>query len=399
MKKINIIAHFIAAFLCVSLFSNSQQVKTIEGIRVIHNEKGGKWGKNPEISIKLIRTIGDVNATDENLAFYLPWDIAFDDAGSLYILDSGNHRIQKFSPDAKYLGTFGRQGQGPAEFLYPESLDIDSGGYLYVLDQIQNRIQVLKPEGEGDKSIRIMNYSINKIRCLKSGLLAAKGAALLPELENKDKNLLNLIKLLDQKGNVQKEFADMFDYGDNVTNRHANTFDFDIDKNGNFYLSFIYQNRIEKYSPDSKLLWKADRILNYSTEIQKKGKMERSGSGVSILAPQMNRCSNGIAVDEKGRVWVVTLSRQLKKDEIVYTSTGVIRSDRAMTRVRKKVEGNTDLQVTDAYKLEIFAPDGVLLGEIPLNHFVDGIRIHKDSLFLLDKERGAKYYQYKIVDK
>jgi sugar lactone lactonase YvrE len=399
MKKINIIAFCISVFLCVSIFSNSQQVKTIDGIQVIHNEKGGKRGTNPEVSIKLIRTIGDVNATDENLAFNLPWDIAFDDAGSLYILDSGNHRIQKFSPDAKYLGTFGRQGQGPAEFVYPESLDIDSAGYLYVLDPLQNRIQLLTPEGEGDKSIRIMNYSINKIRCLKSGLLAAKGTPPLSELETKDKNLLNLIKLLDQKGNIQKEFADMFDYGDNLTNSHANTFDFDIDKNGNFYLSFIYQNRIEKYSPDSKLLWKADRILNYSTEIQKKGKMERSGVGVSISAPQMNKCSNGIAVDEKGRVWVVTLSRQLKKDEIVFTSTGVMRSNRAMTQVRKKVEGNTDLQVTDAYKLEIFAPDGVLLGEIPLNHFVDGIRIHKDSLFLLDKERGAKYYQYKIVDK
>lgn len=399
MEKINIVALFIAVFLCVSVFFNSQQVKTVDGIQVIHNEKGGKWGKNPEISLKLIRTIGDVDATDENLAFHLPWDIAFDDAGSLYILDSGNHRIQKFSPDAKYLGTFGRQGQGPAEFVYPESLDVDSKGYLYVLDPFQKRIQVLTPEGEGDKSIPIMNYSLNKIRCLKSGLLAAKGTALLSELEEKDRNLPNLIKLLDQDGNVQKEFADMLDYGEIVTSSHANTFDFDIDKNNNFYLSFIYQNLIEKYSPDGKLLWKADRRLNYSTKIQKKGKVERSGGSVSILAPQMNRCSSGIAVDEKGRVWVVTLSRQLKKDEIVYTSIGVIRDVSAITRIRKKIEGNTDLQVTDAYKLEIFAPDGVLLGEIPLNHFVDGIRIHKDSLFLLDKERGAKYYQYKIIDK
>lgn len=399
MKKINIFAFFIAVFLCVSVFSNSQQVKTVEGIRVVHNEKGGRWGKNPEISIKLIRTIGDIDATDENLAFHLPWDIAFDDAGNSYILDSGNHRIQKFSPDAKYLGTFGRQGQGPAEFVYPESLDIDSEGDLYVLDPFQKRIQVLTPEGEGDKSIRIMNYSINKIRCLKSGLLAAKGTALLTELEKKGSGLTKLIKLLDQEGNVQKEFADMFDYGDDLTNSHANTFDFDIDKDGNFYLSFFFQNRIEKYSSDGKLLWKADRILNYSTEIQKKGKMERSGGGVSILAPQMNRSSNGIAVDEKGRVWVVSLSRQLKKDEMVYTSTGVMRDDSAITRVRKKIEGNTDLQVTDAYKLEIFAPDGVLLGEIPLSRFVDGIRIHKDNLFLLDKERGAKYYRYKILDK
>jgi hypothetical protein len=51
------------------------------------------------------------------------------------------------------------------------------------------------------------------------------------------------------------------------------------------------------------------------------------------------------------------------------------------------------------YKLEIFAADGILLGEIPLNHFSDSIRIIKDNLFLLDLDRGVKYYHYKIIEK
>jgi hypothetical protein len=66
-----------------------------------------------------------------------------------------------------------------------------------------------------------------------------------------------------------------------------------------------------------------------------------------------------------------------------------------MTTVTK---GNTDLQETDMYVLEIFDSDGVLLGEIPLNHFVDRICIKNDSLFLLDQMRGVKYYQYKIIE-
>jgi hypothetical protein len=50
------------------------------------------------------------------------------------------------------------------------------------------------------------------------------------------------------------------------------------------------------------------------------------------------------------------------------------------------------------YKLEVFKPDGVLLGEIPLTHFVDMIWIHKDRLFLLDSDRGVKFYEYKIIE-
>ncbi|NOR53678.1 MAG: hypothetical protein GQ536_06290 [Candidatus Aminicenantes bacterium] len=61
--------------------------------------------------------------------------------------------------------------------------------------------------------------------------------------------------------------------------------------------------------------------------------------------------------------------------------------------------GSTENRETDMYQLEIFAPDGVLLGKIPLSHFVDDIRIKKDRLFLLDKMRGAQYYEYRIIEK
>ncbi len=70
-----------------------------------------------------------------------------------------------------------------------------------------------------------------------------------------------------------------------------------------------------------------------------------------------------------------------------------------VSNVSVKTEGNTDVRTTDAFKLEIFDPDGVLLGEIPLTHFADVIRIAGDSLFLIDRERGVTVYQYRIVEK
>ncbi len=71
----------------------------------------------------------------------------------------------------------------------------------------------------------------------------------------------------------------------------------------------------------------------------------------------------------------------------------------SVNNVSVKTEGNTDVRTTDAFRLEIFDPDGVLLGEIPLTHFADIIRVFGDQFFLIDRERGVTVYQYRIVEK
>ncbi|MBN2246209.1 MAG: hypothetical protein JW755_10230, partial [Candidatus Aminicenantes bacterium] len=63
------------------------------------------------------------------------------------------------------------------------------------------------------------------------------------------------------------------------------------------------------------------------------------------------------------------------------------------------VEGNTDIRETDAYVLEVYDQEGILLGKIPVGHFVDHIRICDDKVFLLDKNRGMQFYEYRIKDK
>ena len=128
-----------------------------------------------------------------------------------------------------------------------------------------------------------------------------------------------------------------------------------------------------------------------------KGKMEAKGGNRMIQLPQMNKCSEGVAVDHKGRVWVITMTRQLKDDEKVSKSVSVMRTDRERS-MSVKLEGNTEQTKTDAYEIEIYSPEGILIQRIPLDHFVNKIQILKDRVFLLDKERGTKYYEYKIIE-
>ena len=400
MKKAFTIGFWGAIFLFASVLAYSQKIESIDGVRIVHNEKGDKLGNKPGVSIQLIRKIGDVDTTDENLAFNYPSDIAMDSSRNIYVLDSANNRIQKFDPEGKYLSTFGRKGQGPGEFYNPDSIDIDANGFFFVMDTYQNRIQTMKAEGAGDRTIKLMDRFLHKLRCLKSGLLAVKGTLLYNSFDDKAKPP-KLIKVLDQEGKILRSFADAVNYGDGITSVMANAFDYVADKNDNFCLSYSFQNQVEKYDPDGKLLWKADRSLNYASGVLKKGKMERDSSGrvMSVSSPELNPCSAGIAVDDKSRMWVVTLSRQLRKEEKVQTSSMIVGGVGGISNVSRKTEGNTDLRTTDAYKLEIFDSDGVLLGEIPLTHFVNSIRICSNNLFLLDQERGVTFYQYRIIEK
>ena len=170
----------------------------------------------------------------------------------------------------------------------------------------------------------------------------------------------------------------------------ANAFEYAVDRNDNFCLAYVFQNRVEKYTADGKLLWRADRPLNFTPGFW----------GADLSAAEMNICSAGIAVDVTRRIWVVTLERPLRKEEKVEKSTINLKPRAGgATSISRITTGNTDLRTTDSYKLEIFDADGILLGGIRLTHFVDAIRIIGDNLFLLDQVRGVTFYHYKIIEK
>lgn len=402
MKHARKLIGILLTSLLVAGMALAQKVETVDGVRVVHNAKGGLWGRSPKASLTKVGTLGDVEATDPNLAFYMPSDMVIDASKNLYVLDTGNHRIQKFGPNGKFLTSYGRQGQGPGDFYYPESFGIDGRGTLFVADTNNQRIQVMAADSKENKTIRVPENAVGKISLLRSGrILMGPGRGVMmigPGGLEKKVEPGKLLKTIDLEGRLVSEFGAPFDYGEMLLNRMGNEVLFIPDAADNVYLVFPFQNRIEKFSPETKLLWKADRPLNYSVDAPKdKGKMEQQGGRFSFRMPAMNRCASGLAVDGKGRLWVATLNRQLKKEEQVSMSVTAMMSSGGGRTMGYKAEGDTDLRTTDAYKLEIFDPDGVFLGEIPVDSFIDGVFIFGDRLFLLDRLRGTRFTEYKIV--
>jgi hypothetical protein len=401
MTKISRLTVYSIILLFLSAgFSFSQKIENKDGIRLIHNEKTGKWGNQAKISLEYIGNIGDLESDDENVLFYMPSDIAVDNEGNVYVLDSGNHRIQKFDPEGHFLASFGRQGQGPGEFQYPQSIDIDARGNIYVADSGNQKIHILEPDGTFDKDIKITDESPGVIRIRDEKIIQGKGASAF-SLEmgmRTEEERPKLIKVLNQEAEVLAEFGDQKDYKDFLVNRMGNRFHFFVDEAANVYVAFDYQNRIEKYSSDGKLLWRADRELNYDVSSPKtKGSRSGSGGTMVVRMPDMNRVANGIAVDDEDRVWVVTNKRQIKEDEEVATNVQVQMMG-GQRSTSYSVQGNTDVVDTDMYRLEVYDPEGVLLGSLQLDKFVDDIFIKNGRIYLLDRLRGMQYHVYKIVE-
>jgi DNA-binding beta-propeller fold protein YncE len=82
--------------------------------------------------------------------FNMPRDVTVDQAGTVYIADTGNHRIMRRSPSGEVVGEpIGSTGLGEGQLMQPYALTVGPpGDVLYVLDYgVPNRLQAFKTDG------------------------------------------------------------------------------------------------------------------------------------------------------------------------------------------------------------------------------------------------------------
>ncbi len=87
--------------------------------------------------------------------FNRPWDVAVDAAGDVYVADTWNHRIQKFTGWGTPLLSWGRFAQvdendptGWGAFYGPRGVAVGPDGEVYVADTGNNRVQVFDEDGQ-----------------------------------------------------------------------------------------------------------------------------------------------------------------------------------------------------------------------------------------------------------
>ena len=99
---------------------------------------------------KLLLTVGEkgVSGLDET-HFNQPTDVTVTPDGEFYVSDGyGNSRVAKFDANGKFLFDWGKKGDAPGEFNLPHGITLDPQGRVYVADRSNMRIQVFTADGK-----------------------------------------------------------------------------------------------------------------------------------------------------------------------------------------------------------------------------------------------------------
>jgi len=82
-------------------------------------------------------------------AFWGPRGVAVDDLGRVYVTDTGKQRVVIFDSNGQYITQFGGLGLAVEQLDEPVGIAVDEQGFVYVADTWNNRIQIFFPSQDG----------------------------------------------------------------------------------------------------------------------------------------------------------------------------------------------------------------------------------------------------------
>ena len=381
--------------IVLSIFSGQEaewkgKIDIKNGVKVIKNPNEPLYG---EITFELEEDLSIGNEDDENYLFYRLRDIQVDTDGNIYVLDSGNRRLQVFDKEGKYLRTIGKRGQGPGEFNAPTCLQLDDKtGNIFVTDNTRRKIIIFEKQGKYiDKDIHLIGNLIDF--CLDSDSCIL-GKFKLPWIDSR------FIKKVTLAGKVEKTFTEIpyyiqreiisstkvgkntsvvgffithgYEYDVFLSKVDSNTFVYGYSKK--YELSVVNEKGdtlfiIKKDEPPKEITKKEkDRVEN-----QKIWNLRKQGHQVSDLSlkfPDYKPYFYSIKTDDISRIYV--------------------RKNPASR------ESNTN------HEYDVFNKEGLYLYKIHLNYYPDVIKDGYIYTRITDEETGLeqiKRYRIKNWDK
>jgi sugar lactone lactonase YvrE len=203
---------------------------------------------------------------------FIPYDVAVDSAGSVFVADTYNHRIQKFDADGTFLLKWGSEGYANGQFIYPSGIDADGSGNVWVADT--NRHRIAKFDGSGNY---LATYGLGQLTFPDDVVVAPNGDFYVADTGN------DRVVKYDPGGSIITTWGGS-GFGDGQFNFPMSI---TLDAAGNVYVSDVGLGRVQKFDASGGFLAKW---------------------GASAIGPSETFGPEGIAVDDAGRVFVADVS-------------------------------------------------------------------------------------------
>lgn len=349
-------------------------------------------------SLLKLRPLRKLESDDLNTVFKSISDIQLGNNDTLYVCDSALNQVRVFDSDWKFLKTIGRRGKGPGDFIGPNCLGYSPGIGLAVLEFQGMRIQLFDQNGNAQ------------------GLIKLKGLLNWMDVTSKNEFILynsyrtyrsrKLLFVINKKGKLLREIGNYHDPADNFFD--SEKFVFALDDLDNIYVASMHAPVIRKYSSNGKLLQCITfempfRIPHVSIELMNGGEdvMIKNAGLPPIRRPDGSKvesknpwrtCVKSIAVDSMQRIYVVSNSRLLTKEESRKTE---VRVEGGINGISKIVGPTIDIEdYPICNRLLVFDKKGKIIATSPLKLPFSSPTIKGNRLFLVDDVLDSTVWEY-----
>jgi len=203
-----------------------------------------------------------------------PFGVAADAEGNIYVADSGNDRIEKFSPSGKFLSQFGEEGSGNGQLSDPRNLAVGAEGSLFVADHANKRVEVFSPGGQYLSQFGEAGSEAGQFGKGPGGIAIDEQGDVLVSDSSHDRI---------EKFSPEGEYLDQFGEAGSGNGQLSSPQGLAIDAHGAVYVTDLGNDRIEKFSPEGAYL----------------AQFGSQGSGEGELSLPWD-----VALDPSGSVWV-----------------------------------------------------------------------------------------------
>ncbi|MCK5148600.1 NHL repeat-containing protein [bacterium] len=352
-------------FLVVSGFAQSVQLR--DRTRYVENKK---IMNDICLTLSEIKIYGGMEPANNEEIFCYPFDMAFDNDGNRYILDHKGPYVLVYNKSGDFLYRFGKKGQGPGELSFPWGISIDIENNVYITEWYGGQVLVLSNKGKYIKRIHPkVPCDMPGIKVMNDGKLLG-GLSPFPDFIPEENPPFSepVLVVCSPNGDRLRQFGSLKHFKYKAMTKSGNAVFYTVDADDNIFVTYRFQNRIEKYNANGKLLLHIKRKLNFKEpfKVNQDITYNKNGGVQGSGLPIMNVVSCGIAVDSQNRIWVLTMSRQPQYE-----------------RFCEVAENEHDYA-----KLEVFDSDGIMLAEIPVKEniepYVSCLYINDDHLFILN---------------